>query len=559
MCKKNFAFWWFCAFLFIPSNHQQNITNNEEVDDNLTMRYELNENTKINFTSQKIYRDLIGIEGNNDFTPHEMFDKTSNGNDNKYNTVSYEKCANIICISLCCPLGNRFDEEDNICISDNIKYSFPNVYEYMNDLLQTKNKTVDELFNLTVYDPCQTYDRFLLPYGYQYDFKIFTNGSLYLSYYEEFVKRSLYCLAVIEDDKFEVTFCANTSDEITGDDTKLIESINGIYVSYRIVSILFLMSIFLVYSILPDLQKTHSFMLRNYSGTLSVAYTFEIVNIVITADTVHYSVCLTVAFFNYFCFLTSFLWLTIMSFDMWWTFRGLCLLRRNIKQREKNKLVFYAIYAWGLPFILAVISIIMDSVSENLPQILRPEFSAGNCWFSHKGSFALYYYGLKSVCVISSICLSIFTAVKIARYERDTGRRLTDLESKRYKDNKKWFNQYLKLFSLLFIMTAIKGFLIVSSWVSASMSLYNLFSFNLMDIMQNLCTFIIFVWKKKVKQMLLKRFGYSYVPEAGSTNATLLSSTNSATMSGETLSMQKKSSCKQKNCHPKDSFDGTEI
>ncbi|XP_072744448.1 G-protein coupled receptor Mth2-like isoform X2 [Anoplolepis gracilipes] len=318
MCEKNFVFWWFCAFLFIPSfsNHQQNITKSE-VDDNLTMQYEIKKNSTINL---QIYRDMMRIEGKNDFVSYETFNKTSNEIDNKYNVVPYEMCANITCIPLCCSLGDRFDEEDNICISDNIKYSFPNVYEYMNDSLQTKNKTVDELFNLTVYDPCQTYDRFLLPYGYQYDFKIYTNGSLYLSYFEEFVKRSLYCLAVIEDDKFEVTFCANTFDEITDDDTKSIESINISYVSLRIVSTLFLVSIFLVYSILSELRNVHGFILCNYSGSLSVAYIIDIVNVLVKANGVQY-LCLTIAFFYYLCLLTSCFWLTIMSFDVWWTLR----------------------------------------------------------------------------------------------------------------------------------------------------------------------------------------------------------------------------------------------
>ncbi|XP_072744283.1 G-protein coupled receptor Mth2-like [Anoplolepis gracilipes] len=608
MYEKNSTFWWICAFLFIPSfsKLQQNITNNEEVDDALTIRYEnsatnynddikmlrydlykkgndleLDEfetyfiknyendshtlvkfhtiSTKVNreknFTSQRVYRDLMRIEGKNDSVSYETFNKTSNEIDNKYNVVPYEMCANITCIPLCCPLGNRLDDEDDKCMPENIKYSFPNIYT--NDSLQSEKK-VDELFQLTVYDPCQTYhSRFLLPYGNQYDYMIFANGSLYLSYYKRFVKLSSYCLAVIEEDKLEVTICSNSSDEITGDDTKSIESIKIIYVSFHIVSILFLMSIFLIYSILPELRNVHSFILRNYSSALSVAYIFDIVNILITADTVQYSVCLTVAFFNYFCFLTSFLWLTIMSFDVWWTLRGLCSLQKNIKQREKNKLMFYAIYAWGLPFILAVTSIIMDSVSENLPQILRPEFRAGDCWFAHKETYVLYYYGLKSICIINSICLSICTALTIARYEKDTGHHLTDLEGKQYKNNKKWFNVYMKLFILLFIMMGIKWSMMTFSWLFQIKSLYITYIINVVDVMQNLCTLVIFVWKKKIKRLLLKQFSCGLFPEDRSTNTSSLNS--SSTTSGEILSMQKKNSCEQKNCHKKDSFNAIEL
>ncbi|XP_072743633.1 G-protein coupled receptor Mth2-like [Anoplolepis gracilipes] len=477
---------------------------------------------------------------------------------NETNIVPYEMCKNDDCVKLCCPLGHRLDDQDDRCIPDNIKYTFPNVYT--NNSLQSE-KRVDELFQMSVYDPCQTHDhRFLLPYGYQYDFKIYTNGSLYLSYYKRFIKWSSYCFAVIDGDKVEVTICSKTADEVTGKDTKSIESIKIIYVSFHIVSVLFLVSIFLIYSILPALQNVHGFMLRNYSGALAVAYIIDIVNILVKANGVEYPICLTIAFFNYLCFLTSFLWLTIMSFDMWWTFRGLFSLQKNIKQREKNKLVFYAIYAWGLPFIFATTSIIMDYFSEYLPEILRPEFRTGDCWFAHKGSFALYYYGLKSVCIISSICLSISTAVKIARYEKDTGRRLTDSESKQYNDNKKWFNLYLKLFILLFIVMGIKWSMMTISWLSQTISLYNSYAINLVDIIQNLCTFIIFVWKKKIKRMLLKRFGCGGFVETQSTNATSMLNSTTSTTGGESLAMQKKSSCGQKNCHAKGNpFDGTDL
>lgn len=59
-------------------------------------------------------------------------------------------------------------------------------------------------------------------------------------------------------------------------------------------------------------------------------------------------------------------------------------LQKNVRYREKKRLVFYMIYAWGLPFILAVICIIMDFASKNLPKILQPQFRAGDCWFAGK-------------------------------------------------------------------------------------------------------------------------------------------------------------------------------
>ncbi|XP_050452347.1 G-protein coupled receptor Mth2-like [Cataglyphis hispanica] len=495
---------------------------------------------KKNFMSQDSYENLMRIENKNNSMLHKFFEN-SNIDSNINNITSYEMCYNITCIQLCCPLGDRLDDEK--CISEKNKYFFPNVYGYINNSLNNINKTVNELFQLVVYDPCQDKDRFLLPDGYQYDYMFLTNGSLYLSYYKIFAKLSSYCLAVIDGDKFEVTICSETSDEVfntTSENTSPIEDLKIIYLSFHIVSILFLVSIFLVYSILPELRNIHGFILRNYTGALSIAYTIDIVNILIKADAVKYPVCVTVAFFNYFCFLTSFLWLNIMSFDMWWTFRGFCSLQRNVRQREKKKLIFYMIFAWGLPFIFAIISVIMDSVSEYLPDILRPGFREGDCWFDEKGAFVLYFYGFKSICIISSICLSISTALKIVHYKKETVNRLTDSESKRYNDNKKWFNLYLKLFIVLFIVMGLKWSIMTTSFLSGNISKYISYAINLVDIVQNLCTFIIFVWKKKIKRMLLKRFGFGLLPESQcATNTTnTLSTTSICITTSEEMPMQ---------------------
>ncbi|XP_070163174.1 G-protein coupled receptor Mth2-like [Polyergus mexicanus] len=601
MCEKNFTFW-YCSFLLLvasSSKSQEKSTSNEEKNDNLTIRYELDVNSTTNYgdemktlrynlyekcTNNTQYDDSTQYESritftNNDYEnddaiqykldmhsvqkhvddkqiPMEPCTNLTNANHkNNFtsleiygNLMSKDKCCNITCIQLCCPLGDRL--VDDKCVPEKNKYFFPYVYGYVNDSLQSENKRVDELFQLVVYDPCQNEDRYLHPDGHQYDYMFFANGSLYLSYYEIFAKS--YCLAVVSGNEYEVTICSEISDKIVN----MINGGNIIYVIFHLMSIPFLVSIFLVYSILPELRNTHGFFLRNYSGALSIAYTIRIVTFLIKADDIHYSVCISIAICNYLCYLASFFWLNVMSLDMWWTFREFCSLQRNVRQRNKRKLVFYTIFAWGLPLTFAIISVIMDFVSEYLPEILRPRFVTGNCWFAEKGTFALYYYGFKSICIISSICLSISTTLKIAHYEKETGNCLTDSESKRYNDNKKWFNLYLKLFIVQFIVMGIKWSVTTASWLYGNIiSNYIAYIINLMDIIQNLCTFVIFVWKKKIKQLLLKRFGCGLFPEDRYARNTIASTTSTTCIAtSEVIPMQEnRSSCEQENCHAKNS------
>ncbi|XP_029163542.1 G-protein coupled receptor Mth2-like [Nylanderia fulva] len=556
MCQKNFTFLCCGFFLLITlPKSQQNFINNEKRGDNLTMqykadtdsttiysdeikapRYNMREkhanntqyvhnhkdddqipinstyvNHKENSTSQEVYKNLLE---KNDSMSNKVFENFTKDSDER-NIVPYEMCHDTTCILLCCPLGNRMSMLNRKCISEEIKSVFPNVYGYTNDSMQSENKRVDEFFQLAVHDSCQGTNSYIAPFDLKNDYKIFANSSIYLSYFQTFVKSTSYCLVIYlerEDDKFEVNFCLETVDEIkkslvwsTEVRTRLITTV--IYVSFRVMSSLLLMSIFLVYSILPELRNVHGFMLRNYSGALSIAYTCMVINMTTGQANVLYPIWIAIAFVKCFCFMSGYFWLSAMSFNLWRTFRGFSSLRRNVRQSGKKKLMYYVTFAYGCSFIVAVICVIMDFISPYVSKIMQPQFQLGFCCFHDNDTFVLYYYGLKSVCVISSVCLSISTVLNIKRFEKDTSLRLTDSESKCYNDNKKWFNLYLKLFVMQFLVMGTRWSLVAMSRLSGNLlNYYITFMINLLEIVQNFCIFIIFVWKKKIKMMLLKRF-----------------------------------------------------
>jgi len=59
-------------------------------------------------------------------------------------------------------------------------------------------------------------------------------------------------------------------------------------------------------------------------------------------------------------------------------------------------------------------------------------------YFLEMGAEFLYFWPLILLCVVSSICLFIITALKITRYDKDTAHHLKDSESRLYDKNKKW-------------------------------------------------------------------------------------------------------------------------
>ncbi|XP_029176130.1 G-protein coupled receptor Mth2-like [Nylanderia fulva] len=216
--------------------------------------------------------------------------------------------------------------------------------------------------------------------------------------------------------------------------------------------------------------------------------------------------------------MSSYFWMNIMSFNMWRTFRGFSSLQKNVnrkKKSEKKKLLYYVIFAYGCPFILGIVCvIIVDLVSEYIPVNLRPEFQMANCGYNGKLQNVVYLFWIETVCIISTVCLSISTALNIKCYEKNTDLRLTDSESKRYNDNKKWFKLYMQLFIVMSILVAINWvlftmlLLITNKLFLSLVNNYYLYVIVLLDIVNCFCNFIIFVWKKKIKLMLMKRFGY---------------------------------------------------
>jgi len=259
MCGGSFAFW-FCVVLLFTSSS----------------------NTPRNFTSDN-EEDNISKETYN----HTNFIRNKTNNNNKNHIVPYEECCNITCIQLCCPLGDRLVDEN--CIASENEYVFPNIYSYSNNSIQSENKKVDELFPLVVQNPCQKAKRFFLyPDNYikYFTYMFLANSSLYLPYFDKFVESTFYCLVVVDHNQFNAIICLEvmnaTIDKEMDNMINLINEYSNDFLilclSCRIISMLILLTIFVVYSILPELRNIHSFMLRKYCSLLFFAYIIETIS-----------------------------------------------------------------------------------------------------------------------------------------------------------------------------------------------------------------------------------------------------------------------------------------
>ncbi|XP_072758242.1 uncharacterized protein [Anoplolepis gracilipes] len=475
-------------------------------------------------------RNQMKKERRENFTKVDNNSHSNNENDNETDIVPYETCDNIARIRLCCSFGYRYEMFHNCTLTGESEYNFTDVYNFWSESMQTECKKDDEIiFQMIFKDACADHTEtgivfISLVENYEYNinkFIFFPNGTLYLSYFNEFVELTSYCLAFLKNpDRVYAIVCSKTISETTQDEVDYLEKVikplllvlDVLYWIVHIVSMLCMLALFLVYYMLP-FHNIHSFMLRRYSSMLFI---HDIVNIVskffylIKEKNLAYIICVAHGLINYFCSLASAFWLSAMSFDMWNTFRDFRSLTKNTDQQKRKKLL-YSVFAWGGPFILVIICIIMETV-PGVPKSIQPRFNPDQCWFRQGTPDQLYHYGPRIICTIISISLSIHTALKIMRYEKNTTHRLRDSESRCYNENKKWANLYLKLFIMLFVIIAIEWVLMTTwaFWLFNNYTLatfYIVFTIAALEIIKDIGAFIIFVCKKTIIQSLLKHIG----------------------------------------------------
>ncbi|CAH1396392.1 unnamed protein product [Nezara viridula] len=121
----------------------------------------------------------------------------------------------------------------------------------------------------------------------------------------------------------------------------------------------------------------------------------------------HVNLCYITAVTIQYFFLASFMWMSVISFDIWFTFS-------NTFQLISTSYTKYAIYAWGGTAIMTTFSVIID-LTDFFPSDFRPEFGPVNniCWLGSYNGLAYYsllpigtVLFLNTVFFIMTICLS---------------------------------------------------------------------------------------------------------------------------------------------------------
>nr|QZD25057.1 GPCR24 [Spodoptera exigua] len=298
-------------------------------------------------------------------------------------------------------------------------------------------------------------------------------------------------------------------DDVVTDDSPII------YTAYAIgliLSVPFLLATFLIYAFIPELRNLHGMCLMAYCGGLIVAYPFlAYLKLHIGRVGVEMTGCLVVAFIVYYAFQTSFFWLNVMCFDIWRTFRSYKNFVKNNsgyrggstnKRRERRRFLLYGLYAWGVPLILTGITAGMQF--GDLPaHIIKPGFGTKRCWFVDWVSDLVYFFVPVLILVICNVVFFTVTAYRIRSIRQETAilKGAESSRSDKLKKDKQRYGLYLKLFMVMGVNWTVE----LLSFAIGGSNLYWIIT-DISNIGLGVFVFLIFVWKKKVRNLVQKRF-----------------------------------------------------
>lgn len=175
-----------------------------------------------------------------------------------------------------------------------------------------------------------------------------------------------------------------------------------------LLSVPFIVATILVYLCLPELRNVHGKCLLGYLVGLAFGYSILSAIQLNGNRYIHPTICKTAGYAIYFSFLSAFLWLNIISIDLWWNFK--CVLdfmkmffswklitipfdrgTKCIKVLPaKKRITCYSIYAWGLSLAFTLLAFELDS-SSSVPTHFQPGIGAQSCFLKRKFFIQIYF------------------------------------------------------------------------------------------------------------------------------------------------------------------------
>ncbi|XP_030375272.1 probable G-protein coupled receptor Mth-like 10 isoform X2 [Scaptodrosophila lebanonensis] len=423
------------------------------------------------------------------------------------------------CLNICCPWGSVYDSGSGEC-RNGTQHLWPEPFlnvTFSNYSLQSVN--IFKQYVVQQFRPCV--EMFSLqPELNAYDsWLLFENGTMLREDDMTYISKNEFCLVPTTVNDTDIYYSINPANCDVMSEYGTVKIINAYTMLF---SIPFMLLTIAVYLLIPELRNQHGKSLVCYLLGLSVGYSTLCCVLLIKHLNPEGMSCKVFGYTAYYFFMSAFLWLNVISFDLWHNFRG----TRGVNRfQEKKRFLFYSLYSWGLALVFLVFTWYAQEKTD-WPAELKPGIGAGiYCWLDmHNWSAMIYFFGPILIIIVANTVMFVMTAIKIHTVQREMARIIAREDStKNLRTEKDKFGLFLRLFLIMGVTWSSE---IVSYFVGADKKLSKVFYISdLCNAMQGFLIFMLFVLKKKVKHLITNRLLKQKPPGSSQTNST--NSTNS--------------------------------
>ncbi|CAG7729161.1 unnamed protein product, partial [Allacma fusca] len=195
-------------------------------------------------------------------------------------------------------------------------------------------------------------------------------------------------------------------------------------------------------------------------------------------------------------FLSTFFWLSMINFDLWWKFRRLTA-RIGIPVKRKLRFFIYSAFSMGTPAVIITSGILIPQFLNVKTQVW-PSLQYGStvCYLESSSLWA-YLYGPVSAILGLNLILFFLTLRSLHVIKRST--RIATENISTYRQSKD-----VTLFLKLFCITGVLWNFEVISYIVESREgrdgkLWYWSVLDVLNIFQAVVIFFIFIWKRKIR------------------------------------------------------------
>ncbi|XP_073836015.1 G-protein coupled receptor Mth2-like [Musca autumnalis] len=387
-----------------------------------------------------------------------------------------------MCVKLCCGYGEFYNQATFECekIPDNMK--IPTQINVTMDNGDTNIVHLSHQFLIQVGKPCQ-YLEYLATIRDVWQLK--ESGELYIHNNGQVVDTVSYCLSPYRYEESEEFQLMAMSCPIPNELT-FARLLNTYAMS---ISVIFLIPTVLIYSLIGDLS-------RNIRGKQLVCYFISLIGVYSIFSFINISAfvfdeftCKILGAFCYFFFISAYLWLSILCFDMCIKFKGINGHFSN--RKHKYRFLCYSLFGWGTALMFTMI-VIWAQESDMVPENFKPGLGKETCWLdTTMWSSAIYFYLPNLIIMLANMLTFVCLSVHIYRIQ-------TNVAS--MSKNRKFFQEYCLIILRLFIVMGISWSFDILSFALRNFAVaeYLFVATDLCNASQGIFIFILFVLKRNV-------------------------------------------------------------